>query len=324
MSSNLMHGRERSAAAPVGSVDETAVSHLHLKEGSSIPSLLRFPDSFTITRLECSIGLPEPITKLSSVPALLVAVSITPVARADYEYRVDDKRVPTPNIQAFRSTVVDLDARPCCWIRRAFGYMLFHVPRRGLDEIASDLGVGPVETYKVAVAEEDLVLSQLTRSMLPSVGRSGWPSPLALDYLNQILAAHVLQKYGALRKPPTVSVGGLGPSQKRRATELLSENLSGRIRLSELAAECDLSISHFARSFKASFGVSAHRWLVQRRIERAQELLIETHDSLADIADQAGFSDQAAFTRTFHQIVGVSPGRWRRDYQPRESGVGLA
>jgi len=319
-----MHGRERSAAAPVGSVDETPVSHIHLKESSSIPSLLRFPDSFTITRLECSIGLPEPITKLSSVPALLVAVSITPVARADYEYRVDDKRVPTPNIQAFRSTVVDLDARPRCWIRRAFGYMLFHVPRRGLDEIAADLGVGPVETYKVAVAEEDLVLSQLTRSMLPSVGRSGWPSPLALDYLNQILAAHVLQKYGALRKPPTVSVGGLGPSQKRRATELLSENLSGRIRLSELAAECDLSISHFARSFKASFGVSAHRWLVQRRIERAQELLIETHDSLADIADQAGFSDQAAFTRTFHQIVGVSPGRWRRDYQPRESGVGLA
>jgi len=324
MSSNLMHGRERSAAAPVGSVDETPVSHLHLKEGSSIPSLLRFPDSFTITRLECSIGLPEPITKLSSVPALLVAVSITPVARADYEYRVDDKRVPTPNIQAFRSTVVDLDARPCCWIRRAFGYMLFHVPRRGLDDIAGDLGIGPVETYKVAVAEEDLVLSQLTRSLLPSVGRSGWPSPLALDYLNQILGAHVLQKYGALRKPPTVSVGGLGPSQKRRATELLSENLSGRIRLSELAAECDLSISHFARSFKASFGVSAHRWLVQRRIERAQELLIETHDSLADIADQAGFSDQAAFTRTFHQIVGVSPGRWRRDYQPRESGVGLA
>ena len=310
-----MHGRERSAAAPVGSVAETPVSHIHLKESSSIPSLLRFPDSFTITRLECSIGLPEPITKLSSVPALLVAVSITPVARADYEYRVDDKRVPTPNIQAFRSTVVDLDARPRCWIRRAFGYMLFHVPRRGLDEIAADLGVGPVETYKVAVAEEDLVLSQLTRSMLPSVGQPGWPSPLALDHVNQILAAHVLQKYGALRKPPTVSVGGLGPSQKRRATELLSENLSGRIRLSELAAECDLSISHFARSFKASFGVSAHRWLVQRRIERAQELLIETHDSLADIADQAGFSDQAAFTRTFHQIVGVSPGRWRRDYQ---------
>jgi AraC family transcriptional regulator len=200
-------------------------------------------------------------------------------------------------------------------VRRAFDYVLFHVPRKLLDDIATDLAVGPVDTYKVSVVEEDLVLTQLTKSMLPAIGRPGWPSPLALDHLNLILGAHVLQKYGGLRKPPTGSVGGLGPSQKRRATELLSEDLSGRIRLSALAAECGLSISHFARSFKASFGVSAHRWLVQRRIERSQELLIETRESLADIADQAGFADQAAFTRTFHQIVGISPGRWRRDHR---------
>jgi AraC-like DNA-binding protein len=100
---------------------------------------------------------------------------------------------------------------------------------------------------------------------------------------------------------------------------LLSEHLAGRIRLSQLAQECGLSISHFARSFKASFGVSTHRWLLQRRIERSQALLIETHDSLADVAERAGFSDQAAFTRAFHRIVGISPGRWRRDHQRQES-----
>jgi AraC-like DNA-binding protein len=122
-----------------------------------------------------------------------------------------------------------------------------------------------------------------------------------------------------LQKPTLTSIGGLGPWQKRRATELLSQNLAGRIRLSQLAQECGLSISHFARSFKASFGVSTHRWLVQRRIERSQELLMGTHESLADIGEQAGFSDQAAFTRAFHQIVGISPGRWRRDHQRRSS-----
>jgi AraC-like DNA-binding protein len=211
--------------------------------------------------------------------------------------------------------VIDLDARPSCWVRRAFDYVLFHLPRKLLDDIAADLAVGPVDTYKVSVVEEDLVLTQLTKNMLPAIGRPSWPSPLALDHLNLILGAHVLQKYGGLRKPLTASVGGLGPAQKRRATELLSEDLSGRIRLSELAAECGLSISHFARSFKASFGVSAHRWLVQHRIERSQELLIHTRESLSDIAEQAGFADQAAFTRNFHQIVGVSPGRWRRDYK---------
>jgi len=313
MNSNLVYGRERSAAAPIGSVDETPVNCLHLKESSSIPSLLRGADSFTITRLESSSGLAEPITKASTVPALLVTVAIKPLA--NYQVWVDDKPVPTPNISPFRSSVIDLDAQLSCWPGSAFDWVMFHIPRKGLDDIAADLAVRPVGTYKLSRHQEDLVLTQLTKSILPYIGRQGWPCPLALDHLSLILGAHVLQKYGGSRRPPTVSVGGLGPSQKRRATELLSENLSGRIRLSGLAAECGLSISHFARSFKASFGVSAHRWLVQRRIDRSQELLIHTRESLSDIAEQAGFADQAAFTRTFHQIVGISPGRWRRDYK---------
>ncbi len=315
MSSHMVRDRLQSASAPLAALDDAPVKHLHLKERSSIPSVLRGADAFTITRMESSNGLAERITKISSVPALLVAVSAKSLAIADCQFWVDDKPVPTPYIPAFRSNVIDLDAQPGCWVGNAFDYVLFHVPRSGLDDIAADLAVGPVESYRVSVVEEDLVLSQLTKSILPYIGRPDWPYPLALDHLNLILGAHLLQKYGGLRKPPTVSVGGLGPWQKRRATELLSENLSGRIRLSQVAQECGLSISHFARSFKASFGVSTHRWLVQRRIERSQDLLIHTRESLSDIAEQAGFADQAAFTRTFHQIVGVSPGRWRRDYQ---------
>ena len=315
MSSRMVRDRLQSASAPPASVDEAPVKHLHLKERSSIPSVLRGADAFTITRMESSNGLAERITKISSVPALLVAVAAKSLAIADCQFWVDDKPVPTPYIPAFRSNVIDLDAQPGCWVGNAFDYVLFHVPRSGLDDIAADLAVGPVDTYRVSVVEEDLVLSQLTKSILPYIGRQGWPYPLALDHLNLLLGAHLLQKYGGLRKPPTVSVGGLGPWQKRRATELLSENLSGRIRLSQVAQECGLSISHFARSFKASFGVSTHRWLVQRRIERSQNLLIQTRASLSDIAEQAGFADQAAFTRTFHQIVGISPGRWRRDHR---------
>jgi len=317
MSSNVVRNRLPPASAPLAPVDEAPVKHLHLKERSSIPSLLRGADAFTITRLESSSGLPERITKVSSVPALLVAVSIKSLAIADCQFWVDDKPVPTPYVPSFRSNVIDLGAQPGCWVGNAFDYVLFHVPRKGLDDIAADLGVGPVETYRVAVLEEDLVLSQLTKSILPYIGRPGWPYPLALDHFNLILGAHLLQKYGGLRKTPAVSAGGLGPWQKRRATELLNENLSGGIRLSQVAEECGLSISHFARSFKASFGVSTHRWLVQRRIERSQDLLIQTRESLSDIAEQAGFADQAAFTRTFHQIVGMSPGRWRRDHQRR-------
>ena len=324
MSSHMVIDRQQSASAPLVSDDEAPVKHLHLKENSSIPSFLRHTGSFAITRVESSRGLADPITKVSNVPALLVSVSIKAVAIGDYQMWLDDKLVPTSYTPPFRSAVLDFDAQPKCLTGSAFDYVLFHVPRKGLDDVAADLGVGPVETFRTSFEEEDLVLSQLTKSILPFIGRKSWLGPLTLDHLNLILGAHLLQKYAGQRTMATVSVGGLGPWQKRRATELLSENLAGRVRLSQLAQECGLSVSHFARSFKVSFGVSTHRWLVQLRIERSQDLLTRTREPLADIADDVGFSDQAAFTRTFHHVVGVSPGRWRRDHQRKEVHVAVA
>lgn len=166
LSSNFVYDRQRSPSPPPASVDETPVSHLHLKEGSSIPSLLRGADLFSITRLESSSGLADPITKVSSVPALLVAVSIKSLAIADCQFWVDGKPVPTPYVPAFRSNVIDLDAQPSSWVGSGFDYVFFHVPRKGLDNVAADLAVGPVETYRVSVVQEDLVLTQLTKSFL--------------------------------------------------------------------------------------------------------------------------------------------------------------
>ena len=129
--------------------------------------------------------------------------------------------------------------------------------------------------------------------------------------LSFILGAYLLQQYAGMPKGPEMAHGGLAPWQKRRATEFLTDNLTTRIRLKEVAKQCELSVSHFARSFKETFGVSAHRWLVQKRLSHAQHLLT-TSISLIDIALQSGFSDQASFTRTFTRDFGLSPGRWRR------------
>jgi len=305
------HNRSR-PCGPI--VDAGLVSHLHVSDASSIPSVWRAPASFSVLRLESACGMADRITKLASAPALLVSVSIRSLSMANYRLWVDDKLVPTPFIPAFRSNVVDLDAKPRCLAGSAFDYVHYHVPRKALDDIAADLAVGSAEDYKPAVVEEDLVLSQLTKSILPVIGREGTPSPLAMDCLQMLLGAHLLQRYARLRQSPRIAAAGLVPSQKRRVIELLNENLAGRIYLSDMARECGLSISYFARSFKASFGMSAHRWLVHRRVERSKELMAHTAESLAEIADEAGFADQPAFTRAFHRIVGVSPGRWRRDH----------
>jgi len=116
-----------------------------------------------------------------------------------------------------------------------------------------------------------------------------------------------------MRPRAPVTRGGSARWQKQRATDLLREHLDGSLRLADLARECGLSGSHFARSFKVSFGVSSHRWLTHLRVEHAKELMRHTREPLGQIARRAGFGDQPAFTRTFQRIVGVSPGRWRRD-----------
>src|SRR6202163_2925023 len=302
---------------PQTSLEAPFTTFIQLDGRSPVPSQFRTPGTFTIVRLQSPTGLPDRITKLSSVPALLVSISLKSLPLHNYQVWVADKIVPTPIIPPFRSNVIDFDAEPSCWAGKAFDYVHYTVPRVELDDIAADCGFGRVNSYKLSVVEDDLVLAQITRSILPFIGRRDGPSLLALDQFSLILGAHLLQRYGVLQKIGKVSKGGLAPWQKRRAAELLRENLDGRIRLTDVARECSLSVSHFARSFKATFGMARHRWLIGRRIERAKELLRQTTAPIADIAIQSGFGDQTAFTRTFRQVTGISPGQWRRYFAAR-------
>jgi AraC family transcriptional regulator len=288
-------------------------THIKLDGSSSVPSPFRTPGTFTVTRLESTAGLPDRITKLSSVPALLVSISLKSLPLHSYQVWVADKIVPTHrSFLRFQSNVIDFDSEPSCWAGKAFDYVHYTLPLVELDDIAADFGFGRVNSYKLSIVEDDLVLAQMTRSILPFIGRRDGPSLLALDEFSLILGAHLLQRYGVLQKMGKVSKGGLAPWQKRRAAELLRENLDGRIRLTDVARECALSVSHFARTFKQTFGISTHQWLIRRRIEHAQELLRQTTTPIVDIAMQSGFGDQAAFTRTFRQVMGINPGQWRR------------
>jgi AraC family transcriptional regulator len=307
----------KAAKIPPTSPETPFTTFIQLDGKSSVPSEFRTSGTFTITRLQSPAGLPDRITKLSPIPALLVSVSLKSLPASSYQVWTADKLLTTSNVHPFRSNVIDFDSQPRCWAGSAFDYVHYSVPRKGIDEIAEDLGFGRVKDYRLAVLEDDLVVAQITKSILPFLGRSDALSVLALDQFSLILGAHLLQQYGVLHKTGRRSNGGLAPWQKRRASELLHENLHGHVRLSQIARECGLSVSHFARSFKTSFGISTHQWLIQHRIDHAKQLMSQTSMPLIEIAIQSGFNDQAAFTRAFHQFVGVSPGRWRRHYTNR-------
>jgi AraC family transcriptional regulator len=82
--------------------------------------------------------------------------------------------------------------------------------------------------------------------------------------------------------------------------------------VAELAAMCGLSPSHFRYAFRQTIGAPPHQWLLEQRIEKAKDLLVNTTASLCEIGLETGFPDQSHFTRVFSQRVKTSPAAWRK------------
>jgi AraC family transcriptional regulator len=275
---------------------------------------------FAVTRLRSDTGIPD-VTNPAREPTLHISVAIKPVPLGAYELWIDGKTIDVPHIPSYHTTVLDFLGFPVCWVGVGFDYVHYHVPRSGLDDLALEYGIPAIGDYRFVMCERDLVLEQTTRTLLPFIGSQELVQPLTLDQLSLTIGAHILQKYGGISERRPIARGGLALWQRRRAMEMLRASLDGSVRLHDLARECDLSIGHFARAFKQSFGVSTHRWLNERRVEQSQQLMITTRLPLADIAIQSGFSDQAAMTRTFHKLTGDTPARWRRTQGEKASSV---
>ena len=126
-------------------------------------------------------------------------------------------------------------------------------------------------------------------------------------------AAEFLQEVGetdaAAKRPAR---GGLCPWQIRKVTSHIEAHLDRPIRNEDLATIVRLNPSHFGRAFRDSFGEPPHEYVIRRRVERAQGLMLSTDASLSEIALDCGLADQSHLTRLFRRIVGESPRVWRR------------
>ena len=113
-------------------------------------------------------------------------------------------------------------------------------------------------------------------------------------------------------KTRSIARGGLPAWKMRKVIAHVEANVSRRIPIQELARLVCLSVSHFCRAFKRTFGASPHDYIQGRRVEIAQGLMLTTPEPLSSIALRCGLCDQSHLTRVFHSIVGESPYAWRR------------
>jgi AraC family transcriptional regulator len=191
-----------------------------------------------------------------------------------FAYRMDDDFVTRIYRQAF-----DADGE---WtVRRAIGL---------IDPVIERLGV-------------------LGRQEFDQGGASG---RLYVEALATACTVHLLRNYGSLRPPPSLHGGGLAPAQLRRVVEYMNTHLQEELSLIELAEVAGLSLHHFGKAFKMATGMSPHRYVIEKRVGRARELLRDPLLSIAAIATVVGFASQSHLTVNFRQLTGLTPARFRR------------
>jgi AraC-like DNA-binding protein len=270
-----------------------------------------------ITRLIARSGIPERTASIPPEKAYVVSVHLNHANSGEWELWTDAKYTKTGAWPVGGVAMCDLESNSSIRNPGPIDWVHFHVPRATLDSLTDDAGMRQVKRLHCVYGTPDPVLHHLTQSILPCLKRPEMVSQLFIDSFTMTVCAHLVGRYGQLREPSLQVKGGLTPWQRHRVVEMLQQHLDGNVTLAALAEECRLSVSHFSRSFRKSFGTSAHRYLILKRVEIAKVLLSETNSSLVEIAAQTGFSDQASFTRTFANVVGGTPAKWRREHSRR-------
>lgn len=270
-----------------------------------------------VTYLRSSTGQPDPTKPVPAEKGFTIPVYLSRPIASNWGSWIDGRYTPTPKWEEGGIGIYDLESDPRVLRDTAFEVVHFNIPRATLNAFTDDACLPPICELHCPEGWQDPVLHHLAEMILPFVREKTAPPSLFVHQYVQMLCARLVLIYRANISTRKFYRGGLSPLQKRRALELLEQNLAGDLRLNRLASECGLSTSYFCRCFRVTFGTSVHKFVVKKRIERAQQLLLRSKRSLAEIAIEAGFTNQCAFSRTFGLVIGTPPARWRAEHLVR-------
>jgi AraC-like DNA-binding protein len=143
----------------------------------------------------------------------------------------------------------------------------------------------------------------------------GLPHWLRAEWIEAVVVGG--KRIGSIVRLPSgmqlrsTSDGGLPRYKLRRVTEFVHARIEGPINLDDLAQVAGVSRSHFHRQFKKSLGMTPHDFVLQARIERAKELLLESDNAVANVAAAVGFTDQSHFSTAFRRQTSMTPRTFR-------------
>jgi AraC family transcriptional regulator len=152
---------------------------------------------------------------------------------------------------------------------------------------------------------------------------SNYPSGrLYTDSLAVSVASRLVSTHSSVAQRTIAQTGGLGGRKLKQTLAYIEDHLCEDLSLSRIASITGVSASHFKTLFRESAGAPLHQYVIQRRIERAKDLLMQDKLSIAEIALASGFSHQSHLARHMRRSVGLSPRAMKRlfsDNPPAQS-----
>jgi AraC-like DNA-binding protein len=159
----------------------------------------------------------------------------------------------------------------------------------------------------------DRALNQLCRELCREISLRDGADRLSIEMLGIDIAELLFHEYSTASQPvKSVRAEGLRRTHARRVLEYVEANLGRAVTVRELAEVAELSTYHFVRMFKRTLDVTPYQYLLERRVERAKELLRNKSASLAEVGLSTGFSSQSHFTTAFNRAVGATPAAFQR------------
>jgi len=213
-------------------------------------------------------------------------------------------------VPADRLSSWSLDGRP--------EVLLVYLRRAMVDELAAEmfgLDAKDVE-LRPLLGDSDPLMEQLALAFLAALRRRERDSDgLYVDGLGRMAAMQILRHHMLRAGKPAACADDrrVLPPGMGRMRDFIEVSLDAELGLGKLAREAGVSAHTLPRAFLRAFGETPHRYVLNRRLARARELLAGTDMPVVDIALATGFSSQSHLAAAFRRLTGMTPGEYRRD-----------
>ena len=104
-------------------------------------------------------------------------------------------------------------------------------------------------------------------------------------------------------------------SKTAKVFEFIEANFQRPLKLQEVASNLGYSPAYLTNLVRQKTGRTVKQWIIERRMDRARQLLLNTEKAIAQIATDTGYTDTGYFIRQFKQLHGTSPNLWRNNSQ---------